>query len=566
MKYKELINIAVAVAAAACIWSCSREDSTTERALTECSTDGRIEVSVVGRLKEYGDGYESKASLVNSVRVSWNGSGDKVYVYDNKKCLGVLDAVSTDENHFYAHLTGSIASTESEKLTLVYAPGFVDNEGSSLENGGVWRYSLASQTAPKAPFVVFATMDKADAVTDKIFSFSFATSVIRVNCTGLVPDAEITSTEITGLNTECILTMNTSGVPTVSGGASGIISRTGDSGFAKADSKGTGTFSVGTVETPASNRVVTVSQDDTRVSSDFTNGGTLNHNQSYNTIVILEKSFVITAVSNNEAWGTVTGGGMYYEGAQATLKAIPEGGYKFSYWTTDGTESGKIKDAGAAYTFTITADASYTAVFVKKPDYIEGTYTVYNESAFHNPPARKICFSKANLTSVAPAFADGQYTAGTALKGTDVVKKWNFNRGISDGWSLPTLEEMLSLVDKYYHDGTSSVKDAITTSRTNMYKFGVTIGKVTGCLVLLPDSYKGKGYTIKSSYTLDEWEELEANGIVCLPPGTYWCGYGKNDSQSRYNSFIVYSNKIDLNMAGTAVSLYTRLVTESPDK
>ena len=564
MKYKELINIAVAVAAAACIWSCSREDSTTERALTECSTDGRIDVSVVGRLQEYGSGDESKASLVNSVRVSWGESGDKVYVYDNKKCLGVLDAASTDEAHQYAHLTGSIAPTESEKLTLVYAPGFEDIEGRSLEDGGVWRYSLASQTAPKAPFVVFATMDRAEAVTDKTFVFSFATSVIRVNCTGLVPGADITGSDITGLNTECILTMSSSGVPTVSGGASGIISRTGDSGFAKADSKGTGTFSVATVETPASNRVLTVSQDGTRVSSDFTNGGTLKYNQSYNTIVILETSFIITAVSNNEAWGSVTGGGMYYEGVQATLKATSKDGYRLKQWVDASGTS--VYDKAEFVIESVTADAEYTAVFEKKPDYIEGTYTVYNESVFHNHPARKICFSKANLTSVAPAFADGQYTAGTALKGTDVVKKWNFYRGTWGGWSLPTLEEMLSLVDKCYKDGLSAVDDYNTPQRKNMYKFGVTIGKVTGCLVLLPDSYKGKGYTIKSSYTLDEWEELEANGIVCLPPGTYWCGYGKNDSQSRYNSFIVYSNKIDLNMAGTAASLYTRLVTESPDK
>lgn len=555
--YKELINIAIAVSAAACLWSCSKEG-----AATESNTDGRIEVSVVGRLQEYGAGDETKASLVNSVRVFWSESGDKVYVYDNKKCLGVLNAVSTDEEHYYARLTGSIASTQSEKLTLVYAPGFEDSEGRSLETGGKWRCSLASQTSPKTPFVVYATIDRADAVNDKIFNFRFATSVIRVNCTGLVPGAEITGTEITGLNTECVLAMNASGVPAVSGDTPGSISRTGDSGFAKADYKGTGTFSVATVATPASERMLTVSQGETSVSSDFTTGSALEYNQSYNTIVILKKAFIITAVSNNEEWGTITGGRMYYEGETATLTAVPEDGYKFSYWTTDGTESGKIEGAGAEYAFTVTADAEYTAVFVKKPDYIEGTFTVYTESVFHNT-SRKICFSKANLTSVAPAFAAGQYAAGTALKGDDVFKKWKSDGSISGGWSLPTLEEMLSLVDKYYHDGTSSIKDALTPCRKNMYKFGVKVNTTANCLVLLPDSYKGKGYTIKSSYTLVEWATLEDDGAVCLTPGTYWCGFGANDIDKRYNSFIIYNNKIDLNYAYTYVSFYTRLLTSA---
>ena len=361
----KLTALAVLLIGAVCMWSCSREGATAEGALTERGADGRIEVSIVGRLQEYGAADESKASLVNSVRVSWSGSGDKVYVYDNKKCLGVLDAVSTDEDHFYAHLTGSIASTESEKLTLVYAPGFSDSEGRPLEDGGVWRYSLASQATPKAPFVVFATMDRAEAVTDKTFRFKFATSVIRVNCAGLVPKAEITGTEITGLNTECILTMSSSGVPTVSGTAPGIISRSGDSGFAKAAGDGTGTFSVAVVPTATSqsDRLLTVRQGEESVSAPFTKGGALKENQSYNTIVLLKKAFLITAVSNNEEWGTVTGGGTYSEGAQVTLNATPKEGYNFAYWTTNGTESGKIPDAGATYTFTVTANATYTAVF-----------------------------------------------------------------------------------------------------------------------------------------------------------------------------------------------------------
>jgi len=67
--------------------------------------------------------------------------------------------------------------------------------------------------------------------------------------------------------------------------------------------------------------------------------------------------YTITVTSNNEAWGTVTGGGQYAENSSATITATPNAGYRFVEWQ-DGDEN-------ASRTVTVTADATYTATFAE---------------------------------------------------------------------------------------------------------------------------------------------------------------------------------------------------------
>lgn len=78
------------------------------------------------------------------------------------------------------------------------------------------------------------------------------------------------------------------------------------------------------------------------------------------TAVFGEKSFTITAESSNDEHGTVTGGGAYQEGEQATLTATAKTGYKFVRWED---AAGKSVSTEATYTFTVSADAEFTAVF-----------------------------------------------------------------------------------------------------------------------------------------------------------------------------------------------------------
>lgn len=67
------------------------------------------------------------------------------------------------------------------------------------------------------------------------------------------------------------------------------------------------------------------------------------------------QNYTLTVLSNNNAWGTVTGGGTYTSGATATLTATANSGYHFVQWQ-DGVTSNPR-------TVTVTADATYTATF-----------------------------------------------------------------------------------------------------------------------------------------------------------------------------------------------------------
>lgn len=65
------------------------------------------------------------------------------------------------------------------------------------------------------------------------------------------------------------------------------------------------------------------------------------------------KSYTLTVTSN--AGGTVSGGGTYESGKAVTIKATPNSGYRFLRWSDGNTN--------ATRTVTVTANATYTAVF-----------------------------------------------------------------------------------------------------------------------------------------------------------------------------------------------------------
>ena len=67
-------------------------------------------------------------------------------------------------------------------------------------------------------------------------------------------------------------------------------------------------------------------------------------------------SYTITVASNNDNWGTVTGGGTYSEGTTIQLIATPANGYRFDGWNDGNTDNPR--------NITVTANATYIATFV----------------------------------------------------------------------------------------------------------------------------------------------------------------------------------------------------------
>ena len=73
--------------------------------------------------------------------------------------------------------------------------------------------------------------------------------------------------------------------------------------------------------------------------------------------------YTITVDANNNAWGTVSGGGVYYAGTTCNLSATPASGYQFDSWKKNGV----VVSLNPDYSFTVTENATYTAYFAETP-------------------------------------------------------------------------------------------------------------------------------------------------------------------------------------------------------
>lgn len=77
--------------------------------------------------------------------------------------------------------------------------------------------------------------------------------------------------------------------------------------------------------------------------------------------------YTVTALTNDENKGTVTGGGEYGAGAVVTLTATPEEGYELLYWSDRSKENPR--------TITVDGNEALSAYFIKKND-VEPTFSI----------------------------------------------------------------------------------------------------------------------------------------------------------------------------------------------
>ena len=81
--------------------------------------------------------------------------------------------------------------------------------------------------------------------------------------------------------------------------------------------------------------------------------------------------YTVSASASPSAGGTVSGAGSYASGATCTLTATPATGYEFTKWTKNGTQV----STNATYSFTVSANATYVAVFTEVATPDPGTAT-----------------------------------------------------------------------------------------------------------------------------------------------------------------------------------------------
>ncbi|MBQ0024974.1 MAG: hypothetical protein KBT00_04545, partial [Bacteroidales bacterium] len=189
--------------------------------------------------------------------------------------------LSTDTDH-----TVKAPASGTTTLTLVYSPLLTE---APAVNEGAISISLANQNGTKAPFVAYATLDYiGTTITDALVPFKFATSVIRVNCTGLKAGTAIDNATLSNVNTACKLSLSGTAAPTVAGDVNGTITRTGDAYFEakKVNIEGVAVFqmAVPVLEAASEARVLSISQGSANFKSKKFSKNSLKAATSVNTV------------------------------------------------------------------------------------------------------------------------------------------------------------------------------------------------------------------------------------------------------------------------------------------
>ena len=378
--FRLLSCAAVAIAA---LTSCAKEQFK-ENAIP---AGEKIQVSINGQIGEFTPADATKATAESVVRVTW-GSSDKVFVYDGSNAsIGTLTVTPDNNNASYAMLSGTItasgASPAPTKLSLVYVKGA--NEAPAIAGGKI-SVDLSSQNQAEVPFVLYTTVDYNAAAltkTNEYTSFSFATSVMTVNCTGLQTGTSgviaIDKAEIDGVSTACELTVTGSGV-TVAGAKTGKITRTETaepSVFTQSDSRGSFKLALAADPAAPAARNILVHQG-SKVSGAAFTPTTLATGKSYNTVyqmgeyvsngaggyaptvrvtdVTLSKEETSILVGDKEILVATVAP------ATATNKQITWSSSKPSVATVNETGEVTGVAAGSAVIIATTADGNFTAV------------------------------------------------------------------------------------------------------------------------------------------------------------------------------------------------------------
>lgn len=280
-------------------------------------------------------------------------------------------------------------------------------------------------------------------------------------------------------------------------------------------------------------------------------------------------TFQVLATPSDLAHGTVEGGGVFKKGEQTTLKATANEGYKFTQWSDGNTDNPR--------TVTVTSDVTYTAEFTKL-EQLNGLFSAGDDT--------QIYFSRGNLRYTRStdtwSFATYQYdfvgaanTNGAELADVVDLFGWSTDGNPNTKWGISTSTNTDDYKGDFVDWGTNVIGESpantwrtptgdewiyIFTQRPNAGAlYGVAqVAGVNG-LILLPDNWTGvSGITFKSGYptnndnfadyqsfTLDQWNIMEANGAVFLPQAGMRSGTQVTD----YTHYWAATKKSDTNAA-----------------
>ena len=240
--------------------------------------------------------------------------------------------------------------------------------------------------------------------------------------------------------------------------------------------------------------------------------------------------YTITATASPSNGGTVSGAGQYYGNTSCTLTATPNTGYEFICWRQGSTQV----STDPTYTFTVTGNASYTAIFTMIPQYtitatanptaggtVTGAGTYYQNTSCTLTATANTHYEFTNWSSngaqvsTNPTYtfsvtASGSYTANfTALQPHSVTCNPVENGSISANPTTAYKNETVTLTatpTSGYFFSAWDVRDAtnnsitVTDNQFTMPDSDVTVGAtfVSGCTVTVAEVEHG---TVTASTT-----------------------------------------------------------------
>lgn len=201
-------------------------------------SDKTITISIQGTINDFISADGVKATAEPVIRVAW-AENDIVFVYDGTKKLGQLRVSLRDDDPRFAYLTndGEIQAPAGHIITLVYS-----STGEPVFAGDKLTVDLSKQNQTDFPFVIYATLAASQTVTNQFVPFKFATSVMKINGTGIGTGTGITKATIAQVSTTCQIQVSNDGDPVVSGVNPGTITRSAN--FSES-SDGRATFTIG---------------------------------------------------------------------------------------------------------------------------------------------------------------------------------------------------------------------------------------------------------------------------------------------------------------------------------
>ena len=246
--------------------------------------------------------------------------------------------------------------------------------------------------------------------------------------------------------------------------------------------------------------------------------------------------YTISASASPTAGGTVTGAGTYSENSTCTLTATANTGYTFSKWTKNGTQV----STNATYSFTVTANANYVAVF---------TQNSYAITSTANPTA-------GGTVSGAGTFTHGASCTLTATANTGYTfSNWTKNGTVVS--SNPSYTFTVTAAGAYVANFT--INSYNVTATANPTEGGiVTVGSSKDRDDLVYDFEDGiQGWTTIKGTTGDSPNNWHHNTThVSYSSGTAhdWSSFGHNSS----SGFMISESYISAtSSSGTAYGAVT---------